>query len=111
MDLLLDVKILIARYDVNVWLKLYRVDEAFRHYTLSTPHFNQLFKKESPSAKRTNLMLIYNYNDQTYHLCNNITLTCSGLSHRRSYHYIGKCIFTNVACEMIVRKNGIIYYE
>ena len=108
MNLLLDIKICIASFDVEVWLKLYMVDKEVRNYTLQNTHFHTLFQRQSKIYK-CELMLIQCHLDGLYHLCRVTSLSCGGRGSCRKYHYVGRCVFTNKLYEMLIKKDDVIY--
>lgn len=111
MNLLLDIKLCIASFDVDVWLKLYMIDEEVRNYTLKNNHFHTLFqhKMKRSILRISTLMLICSHIDDRLHLCKVTSVSCGGYGKRRKYHYMGRCIFTGRMYEMLCNKETIIY--
>lgn len=98
----------IASFDMELWIKLYMVDDEFKTFTLSNSKlFNNLFYKQSntDNIRPSNLIILDNK------LCKVNSISCTKTPKNRKYHICVQEFVTNKFYEVLIINKTIIIYK
>ena len=114
MDLLLDIKINIASFDILAWITLYKIDTEFQQFTISkqgTNYFNNTFQHKivcSNTTKSFNHHFVLMHK----HFCfidNMFSYYTKSSPHIHDFTFTGRCVFTNQIHKAYFKTKDIVY--